>query len=171
MLVPLFHKPFPPEVYHLLPECGACHTVHLCKTLHIDVDDTGAGIVSPEVWEDIKRVPKRGGFTLESGVKDPPTTNITPPTVKQNISGIDLAGDVAQPERVLYSTAGARRDLQAGDPVPLEKATYTLDEYFDIAEQHGISLDNAKDLLLRAILGLLPSQQPGQEVEHGDNRP
>jgi len=73
-------------------ECGTCHTVHPCKVVHLNLDDTGAVIVSKEVKAKIWRVPTNGGFKVESTVADPPVQGIYPETVKAKLQGIEIGG-------------------------------------------------------------------------------
>ncbi len=128
------------------PECGLCHSVHPCKVLHLDLDDTGAVIVSLEVKAKIWRVPTNGGFVVVNPVLHPPPQGIYPKTVKANIRGIDIGGglEVAEPKR--YATV-------TPDNLPATK-TVDLEEYVAIAQRHGISIDTALAVLLKHILGL-----------------
>ncbi len=127
-------------------ECGTCHTVHPCKVLHLDLDDTGAIIVSKEVKAKIWRVPTNGGFRVVGTVAKPPAQGIFPETVKANIRGIDIGGGLQVAEKKKYATV-------TPDNPPATK-TVDLDTYVNIAERHGISINVALNVLLAKILGL-----------------
>ena len=126
--------------------CNLCDTVHPCKVLHLDLDDTGAIIVSVEVKEKIWRVPTNGGFRVVNTVANPPAQGIYPETVKAKLRGIELGGglQVAEPNR-RYATV--TKD------VPPTK-TVDLDEYVAIAERLGISMNTALNVLVANLLGL-----------------
>ena len=128
------------------PPCGLCHTIHPCKVMHLDLDDTGAIIVSQEVWQKLRRVPTSGGFTAVNPVLHPPPQGIYPETVKANIRGISVGGglEVAEPKR--YATV-------TPDNLPATR-TVDLEEYVAIAQRRGISIDTALTVLLKHILGL-----------------
>jgi len=49
--VPILSKPFSADS---LKECPGCHIVHLCKTVHLIVNDSGLVMVSEGVLEDLK---------------------------------------------------------------------------------------------------------------------
>ena len=141
--VPLIYEPWDTTGR---PECGVCHSVHPCKVLHLDLDDTGSVIVSAEVKEKIWRVPQHGGFRVDSAVAKPPTQGITPETVKVKIRGIDIGGglELAEPNR---------RHATVTEPVAPTR-TVDLDTYVNIAQRHGISINTALNVLLAKILGL-----------------
>lgn len=65
-----FQCPAPPD---------GCGTIHLFKTYHFRLDETGAGIVSIEIVERLKRIPGQP-FTFTNEVKKPPaqTIRVTP---------------------------------------------------------------------------------------------
>ena len=114
--------------------------------MHLDLDDTGAIIVSVEVKAKLWRVPTNGGFTVVNPVPHPPAQGIYPKTVKANIRGISIGGglEVAEPKR--YATV-------TSDNTPATR-TVGLDEYVAIAERHGISIDTALAVLVKHLLGL-----------------
>ncbi len=126
--------------------CNLCDTVHPCKVLHLDLDDTGAIIVSVEIKEKIWRVPTNGGFRVVGTVAKPPVQGIFPETVKAKLRGIEIGGglQVAEPNR--YATVTAEN--------PPATKTVDLDEYVNIAGRHGISIDVALNVLIANILGL-----------------
>lgn len=52
--------------------CPTCGTVHLYKTVHLNLDNDGDVIVSPGAWEaDLKHVPDLP-LTVQNTVKKPP---------------------------------------------------------------------------------------------------
>jgi len=114
--------------------------------MHLDLDDTGAIIVSREVKEKIWRVPTNGGFRVVGAVANPPAQGIYPKTVKANIRGIDIGGGLQVAEKKKYATV-------APDNPPASKMV-DLDEYVAIAERHGIKMETALNVLLAHILGL-----------------
>lgn len=56
-------------------ECSKCHRVHTFQTFHIELDETGAGIVSPAVLERLKRLPLNP-FQISNEVEKPPDQKI-----------------------------------------------------------------------------------------------
>lgn len=52
-------------------QCPTCNTVHACKTYHLNLDSDGTVIVSPEIWERLKRI-QNHDFSLENEVRKPP---------------------------------------------------------------------------------------------------
>lgn len=66
-----------PEPYHCTsPELGGCGTVHLFKTHHLNLDDTGSVIVSTGMHERIKDRLALDGFVQTNVVKKPPAIGI-----------------------------------------------------------------------------------------------
>lgn len=53
------------------PDLGGCGSVHQFKTHHINLDAAGAGIVSETVYERIRPVLERQGFTTSQVAKPP----------------------------------------------------------------------------------------------------
>lgn len=148
--VPLLHKPFPvPQpVYNDCPECKVWHP---CKTLHLRLDDTGAVIVSHEIWADLQKTVNNGGFRVANLVTKPPTQTVTPPTIKVKLEGVDLAGTIAHtgPRRETFTTAGKRSTTRDAQPAV---RTVTVDEYLDTAGTHGVGEVPALNLLLAKVL-------------------
>ena len=70
--VPILSKPFSADS---LKECPGCHIVHLCKTVHLMINDEGLVMVSQGVLEDLKSA---GMPDLEvvGEVKAPPALHI-----------------------------------------------------------------------------------------------
>jgi hypothetical protein len=58
------------------PEFGGCGSVHLFKTHHLNLDATGACIVSTGVYERIKDRLALDGFATVNEVKKPPKMGI-----------------------------------------------------------------------------------------------
>ena len=165
VLVPLFHKMFPEAEAgqeYLLPECGKCKTVHLCKTLHLQVDGEGAVLVSKEIWADMQRTPRNGGFILESAVAKPPPQTLQPETKIIKIDGISMDGMIKQPKRKMHSSAGARKQ----EDELVAEHTWTYDQFIDICNSMGIPTDRARNLLLWSMLRPT-TKTNGQEVSGG----
>lgn len=51
--------------------CPTCHLIHVFKTYHVELDDTGTAIVSLEVWFHVQRIPAHG-FQVVNQVDKPP---------------------------------------------------------------------------------------------------
>jgi hypothetical protein len=58
------------------PEFGGCGQVHLFKTHHLNLDDTGAAIVGDVLWEKAAAYFLANGFSVESEVLNPPTIGL-----------------------------------------------------------------------------------------------
>jgi len=58
------------------PEFGGCGSVHLFKTHHLNVDESGSVIVGDELYEKIKGHLADAGFVWANVVKKPPTLGI-----------------------------------------------------------------------------------------------
>lgn len=58
------------------PDLGGCGSVHLFKTHHINLDGTGAGIVSQTVYDRIKPILDAQGVATSGEVANPPTIGI-----------------------------------------------------------------------------------------------
>lgn len=56
-------------------ECGACHRFHVHKTYHLVLDESGAAIVSQEIWQRLQRIPGNP-FSLANAVKEPPVQRL-----------------------------------------------------------------------------------------------
>lgn len=63
------------------PPPEGCATTHDFKTYHIRVDDTGAAIVSPEIWQRLQRI-AGNPFSLVNEVAQPPAQRIVLPRLK-----------------------------------------------------------------------------------------
>ena len=61
--------------------CPTCHTVHERKTYHLNLDDTGAVIVSPVVFERLKEI-GLAGLEIVNEVAKPPPLIVTAPQIK-----------------------------------------------------------------------------------------
>lgn len=69
-------KPYP-EPYHCTsPEFGGCGSTHLFKTHHLNLDHTGAVILSQGVYDAIRSRLEMDGFTVTNEVKKPPAIGI-----------------------------------------------------------------------------------------------
>lgn len=144
--VPLLHKPFPAP-----HQCFACHTHHPCKVLHLNLDAEGVVIVSPEIWADLQRTAKCGGFTVQNQVIKPPAQTIHPPTIKLKLRGVDLAGTLAHtaPRAETFVPAGSRATTRDAQPAV---RTVTVDEYVDVAARNKVDEAAALNLLLSKVL-------------------
>jgi hypothetical protein len=58
------------------PEFGGCGAVHLFKTHHVNVDDTGSAIVGDVLYRKASRYFTAAGFELGNAVKKPPLLGI-----------------------------------------------------------------------------------------------
>jgi hypothetical protein len=56
-------------------QCPTCLKTHTQKTYHIRLDDQGTGIVSPEVWNKLRRA-KGAGFSQVDTVASPPAQGV-----------------------------------------------------------------------------------------------
>jgi len=70
------HIPYPVPYQCTPPEFGGCGSVHLFKTHHLNLDDTGACIVSTGVYERIKGLLALDGYVVTNEVAKPPTLGI-----------------------------------------------------------------------------------------------
>lgn len=55
--------------------CPVCGREHAFKTYHIRLDDTGAAIVSKEIWQRLRTIPD-SGFESVDTVKKPPAQGV-----------------------------------------------------------------------------------------------
>lgn len=69
-------KPYPEPYTCTPPEFGGCGSVHLFKTHHLNLDGTGAVIVSTGVYDRIKQRLALDGFVETNEVKKPPALGI-----------------------------------------------------------------------------------------------
>jgi hypothetical protein len=58
------------------PQVGGCGRVHVFKTYHLNLDETGAVVISRGVYDRIAEALWRDGFRLANTVADPPTIGI-----------------------------------------------------------------------------------------------
>ena len=72
------------------PEFGGCGSVHLFKTHHLNISDTGAVIVSTGVFDRIKDRLAQDGFTVEGEVAKPPKIGIGMTPGKGETPGIEI---------------------------------------------------------------------------------
>lgn len=75
--------PYPVPYTCTPPEFGGCGTVHLFKTHHLNLDDTGSCIVSTGVFDRIKDRLTLDGFTVGQEIKRPPKMGIGMSTDKR----------------------------------------------------------------------------------------
>jgi len=54
------------------PQMGGCGSLHLFKTHHLNIDETGSVIISTGVWERIKSRLILDGFVIANEVQKPP---------------------------------------------------------------------------------------------------
>lgn len=134
-VVPLLHKPFPPDAQ--LTICGACERgsgqqlKHPVKTLHLALDDTGSIIVSKDILNDLRRCPDTAGYRVDSAVLNPPPVGIAPARINVKIHGITF-GDM----------------------------DVTADEYVDARARNGATVDQA----INELAVMLIQQMLGQET-------
>lgn len=70
-------RPYPSGPQHCTPpEFGGCGSVHLFKTHHLNIDETGSVIVGDELYEKIKQHLAAAGFVWANVVDKPPTLGI-----------------------------------------------------------------------------------------------
>lgn len=69
-------RPYPTPYHCTPPEFGGCGSVHLFKTHHLNVDETGAAIVNHVLYKQIRPLLLAAGFTEANVVKRPPVQGI-----------------------------------------------------------------------------------------------
>jgi hypothetical protein len=69
-------KPYPVPYQCTPPEFGGCAGVHVFKTHHLNLDDTGTVIVSTGVYDRIRGRLALDGFVVTNEVKKPPRLGI-----------------------------------------------------------------------------------------------
>jgi hypothetical protein len=73
------------------PAFGGCGRVHIFKTYHLSLDDTGAVLIEAKLYARIKALLALDGFTAVGEVKAPPPVTIgwapQPALVKEIIRG------------------------------------------------------------------------------------
>lgn len=65
-------NPYPVPYTCTSPMMGGCGSTHLFKTHHLNIDDTGAVIVSTGVYDRIKSRLELDGYVLANEVAKPP---------------------------------------------------------------------------------------------------
>lgn len=69
--------PYPSGPYQCTPpEFGGCGQVHVFKTHHLNIDETGSVIIGDGLWEMAKAHILANGFSLANEVLNPPTLGI-----------------------------------------------------------------------------------------------
>ena len=69
--------PYPSGPYQCTPpEFGGCGQVHIFKTHHLNVDETGSTIVGDQLFEKAQAYFLAYGFTVANEVPNPPTIGI-----------------------------------------------------------------------------------------------
>jgi len=69
--------PYPSGPYQCTPpEFGGCGQVHVFKTHHLNIDDTGSTIIGDVLFEKVKAHLFAYGFAVDSEVKKPPSIGI-----------------------------------------------------------------------------------------------
>ena len=111
------------------------------------LDDTGAVIVSQEIWADFQKCVNHAGFVLANVVLEPPSQTLTPATVKLHIDAIAF-GEVPAETRKQYSTGSGRMARTEDTPTHI----MDRDTYLDKAARLGIGPERATNLLLAAKL-------------------
>jgi hypothetical protein len=69
-------RPYPVPYVCTPPEFGGCGSVHLFKTHHLNVDETGAAIIGDVLYQRIRLRLVGMGFTEANIVAKPPTLGI-----------------------------------------------------------------------------------------------
>lgn len=72
------------------PEFGGCGALHLFKTHHLNLDETGAVIVSTGVYDRLKDRLAEDGFVVTNEVKKPPRIGIGMVPGKGETPGIKI---------------------------------------------------------------------------------
>jgi hypothetical protein len=68
--------PYPVPYVCTPPAMGGCGSTHMFKTHHLNLDATGAAIISTGVFDRIKSRLVLDGFTVANVVEDPPRIGI-----------------------------------------------------------------------------------------------
>jgi len=69
-------RPYPKPYQCPAPEFGGCGTTHLFKTHHLNLDETGAVIISDALYEKIKGLLVLNQFSETNVVARPPTMGV-----------------------------------------------------------------------------------------------
>lgn len=78
-------RPYP-KPYHCPPPAisNGCGRTHLFKAVHIALDESGAAIVSPAIWERYRHLLARHGFSLANEVQAPPAQIVKVPMLRRS---------------------------------------------------------------------------------------
>lgn len=68
--------PYPTPYQCTPPALGGCGSVHLFKTHHLNLDETGSVIVSTGVFNRIRARLERDGFRVTNEVRKPPAIGV-----------------------------------------------------------------------------------------------
>lgn len=144
-VVPLLHKPFPPQPP--LPVCGACargagqQLRHPVKTLHLALDSQGCIIVSREILADLRRVPDMAGYRVDATIAKPPDVQVAPERINMRIDGFSFG-----------------------------KIEVTAGEYVDQRLKAGVDVDTAVNEMASMLLAQLLGQATKGVAVHGHRR-
>lgn len=69
-------RPYPTPYQCTPPEFGGCGELHVFKTHHLNVDDTGTVIIGDVLYETIRHLLVANGFSELNVVERPPTLGI-----------------------------------------------------------------------------------------------
>jgi hypothetical protein len=69
-------RPYPTPYQCTPPEFGGCGGVHLFKTHHLTLDETGSAILAKDLYQKIKHLLVAEGFTEVNTVRKPPAVGI-----------------------------------------------------------------------------------------------
>ena len=70
------NRPYPEPYQCTPPEFGGCGSVHVFKTHHLNLDETGSAIIGDVLYHKIKHLLVLNGFTETNIVRKPPTLGI-----------------------------------------------------------------------------------------------
>lgn len=83
-------RPFDKPPGYEFPDCTICENPHECKTYHLQLDDEGAIIVSPTIYDNLMKLDDRGGFYMVNTVAKPPTQVIQVPLMKELLKAFEM---------------------------------------------------------------------------------
>lgn len=70
-------RPYPTPYHCPPPPLGSgCGRLHLFKAVHLELDASGAAIVSPEIWQRYRHLLELHGFVLANEVASPPPQTV-----------------------------------------------------------------------------------------------
>ena len=69
-------RPYPVPYQCTPPEFGGCGSMHIFKTHHLNLDETGSVIIGDTLYQKIKSHLVANGFTETNVVQRPPTMGI-----------------------------------------------------------------------------------------------